>query len=420
MNSNDYLVVGASHAGLAAIDAILMVDPDARILLLSREDRVSYSPTVLPHVMSGRVSVEDVPLRSRESLEQSNVTFRTGTEVVSLDSQAKQVQLASGETIAYGKLLLATGAAPAVPAVAGLGEDAFHVLRTAEDAERLRDAARPGGGAVIVGGGLIGLHAAETLIERGMAVTVVEALPRILTGAFGVEVAERIAGVFERNGVQILTGTTVESAEAFEDRTRLRLSSGGEMLADLVLVAAGVRPRLRFLEGSGIETDQGILVDDRMGTSAKHVWAAGDVAQASDFFGRGRRLLPTLTDAVEQGRIAGRDMAGDPEPAVYAGGIPRNTFSYFSHGAFAVGLSSEQNGEGSVDLERRAVEDGESYQALIFQENRLVGATGIDSDLDPGILAELVRRREDVSGIREALASRGRDASRLLMSDRWR
>lgn len=420
MTYSDYLVVGGSHAGLAAIDAISMADPDAPITLLTREDRLPYSPTVLPHVMSGRVSLEDVLLRNQEDLQRSNVTFRRGTEVSAVDPRAKLVQLAFGGSIEYGKLLLATGASPAVPPVPGLEDLPYHVLRTAEDAEGLRAAVLSGGEAVIVGGGLIGMHAAETMANKGMQVTVVEALPRILSEAFDAEVAGRIAEAFETQKVRILAGSTVESTEAGHGGTRLHLSTGERLRADLLLVATGVRPRLEGIAGSSIEVDRGILVDDRMRTSAENVWAAGDVAQASDFFGRGRRILPTLTDAVEQGRTAGKDMAGDPEAPAYPGGIGRNTFCYFGHGAFAVGLSREQGEEKGHEIDCHVADDGKRYQALLFQVNRLVGATGIDSDLDPGVLAELVRRGEDLNDLREAPVSSGRDVSRLLMSDRWR
>jgi phenylglyoxylate dehydrogenase epsilon subunit len=421
MTRIDYLVVGSSHAGLAAVDAIRMTDEEGSVMLLSREERPPYSPTVLPHVVTGRLSPEKARLRDDDTWSRLKVTFRPGGEANVVRPGDHHVRLATGEELEYGKLLIATGAEPQVPPIPGLAGVRRHVLRTLEDAEALRDAMRPGETAVIIGGGLIGMHAAETVAERGMKPTVVEALPAILSGAFDRELCGRIAALFREHGVRIVPGTTVTGVESAGGTKRAHLSSGEDLEADLLMVAAGVRPSMGLLQGSGIETDRGVLVDERMRTSVEGVWAAGDVAQAPDFFGRGSRLLPTLTDAVAQGRAAGRDMAGDPGAEPYTGGVPGNTFAFFGHRAFSVGLSMEEARDAGMGAERIVSEGrGGGYQALVVNGGRLVGAMGIDSDLDPGVLAELIRRREDLGAIRDEMTSGGKDAFRLLMSDQWR
>ncbi|MFW6054999.1 MAG: NAD(P)/FAD-dependent oxidoreductase, partial [Thermodesulfobacteriota bacterium] len=158
----------------------------------------------------------------------------------------------------------------------------------------------------------------------------------------------------------------------------------------------------------------------RMRTSAPDVWAAGDVAQAPDIFGRGQRLLPTLTDAGEQGRTAGRDMADDPQMVRYPGGMPRNTFTFFGHQAFSVGLTLEEARAADPAAEGIVSQEGGAYLVFVFHEERIVGVSGLDSDLDPGVMAELLRRGGELDGLRQDLISRGRETSRLLMSRDWR
>ncbi|MBW2205818.1 MAG: FAD-dependent oxidoreductase [Deltaproteobacteria bacterium] len=198
------------------------------------------------------------------------------------------------------------------------------------------------------------------------------------------------------------------------------MGSDQELAGDILIMATGVSPNIAFLEGSGVEVDQGVLVDDQMRSSAPDIWAAGDVAQAPGFFESEKGMNPTLPSAVEQGRIAGMDMAQDPELKPYEGRISMNTYGFFGHRAFAVGLNMQDETVKGVEVNKVSLPEDTLYQKLVLQEACLVGASGINSELDPGILLQLIRRRIDLQDVRQVFADDPLGAGRVLMTKIWR
>jgi phenylglyoxylate dehydrogenase epsilon subunit len=417
MVKTKYLIIGSSHAGLSALDAIRLQDKEGPLTLVTQESCLPYSPTILPYVLSGQALPEKVFLRDQQSLDTLSVVFRPGAKVVDVDGKSRQVTLQSGVKIEYEKLLLGTGAAPKLPPVQGLDTVPHHVLRTLEDALALRVKIQKGGNAVVMGAGLIGLHAAENLAKGGMKVTVVEALPQVLPGYFDEEASQMIFRAFTDNGVKILLNEKVSRTKEADDQTTVSLASGGSLTAGLLVVATGVQPRVEYLKGSGVEVDEGILVDERMRTNVSGIWAAGDVAQAKGFFERSKILNATLPNAVEQGRIAGMDMAGDPALKVYEGAVPLNTYKFFGHRAFSVGMIRAEEG---CEVEKLVVPESFQYRKLVFKEDQLVGASGINSDLDPGIMVQLIRRKAYLGDVKARFCASPVDISRVMMTSIWR
>src|ERR1035437_9248584 len=325
MQHTHYLIVGASHAALSALHAIRLHDADQEVTLLTRDDSLPYSPTVLPYVVSGRSDPGRVFLRDEGYFAKHKVNYRRAAKVRKVNAGESAVELADGSKIGFDKLLLATGAAPLLPAIPGLAGLKFHVLRTLADALALREALPRVERAVVLGGGLIGMHAAENLAKGGVQVSVVELQPHVLSGYFDAEASAMIEKVFAANGVRLLTGERVAALAAQGEGCRARLAGGTELEADPLLGAPGVAPVTDFLAGSGIATERGVLVDEHMRTNIANIWAAGDVAQARGFFTHDRIINGIVPDAVDQGRIAGMAMAEDPGSKTYAGGVPLNT-----------------------------------------------------------------------------------------------
>src|SRR5512136_2065606 len=236
MHHTKYLIIGSSHAGLSALDAIRLQDKEGLLTLVTQESCLPYSPTILPYVLSGQTQPERVFLRDQKSLDGLSVAFKPGAKVVAVDGRSRQVTLQSGEKIEYEKLLLAIGAAPKRPPVQGLEIVPHHVLRTLEDALNLRSKIRKGGTAVVMGAGLIGLDAAENLAEGGMKVVVVEALAQVLPGYFDEEASQMIHRVFSENGVKILLNEKVTKVKGTDREATLGLASGGSLSAGLLVV----------------------------------------------------------------------------------------------------------------------------------------------------------------------------------------
>ncbi|MDP3841235.1 MAG: FAD-dependent oxidoreductase [Oxalobacteraceae bacterium] len=422
MQQTEYLIVGASHAALAAVQAIRMHDQTGSVTVVSKDDALPYSPTVLPYVVSGRSDPQRVFLRDDAYFAQHNVDYRKGAAVSALDVGDNKVSLCSGAEIGYRKLLLATGAAPQLPPVPGLESVDYHVLRSLDDAVRLQQALAGSRQAIVLGAGLVGMHAAENLAKAGVQVTVVEMQPTVLAGYFDRDATAIIESVFAAKGVRLMMGNKVvrlapnPNSKGEKRGVQVTLADGTELAADLLLVSTGVAPVIDFLAGAGVATERGILVDDTMRSTVANIWAAGDVAQARGFFDAGVRIINgILPDAVEQGKIAGMAMAGDPALKHYPGGVPLNTYSFFGQQAVSVGSQSE--GEVAlheVDASRN------SYLKIVMKDDRLTGIFGINVAFDPGVMWQLILRRIDLAPLREKFLAEPQRTARSLMSNTWR
>ncbi|HRP76576.1 MAG TPA: FAD-dependent oxidoreductase [Rhodocyclaceae bacterium] len=418
MEQTQYLVVGSSHAALEAITAIRMHDPDGTLMLLTRDAHLPYSPTVLPYVVSGRSAPDNVFLRDTAFFEHNRVNVRLGVALRKLDTERNVAELADGVEIGYAKVVLATGASPAIPPIPGIDAVPYHVLRTLDDATRLRDAMQRSRQAVVLGAGLVGMHAAENLVKAGANVTIVEMSAQLTSGYFDETAASLIEQAFTENGAKIRTSSRVVRLErAGDDEIVLTLEDGTTLHADLLLVATGVRPELGYLEGSGVACDKGILVDDTMRTNIDNVWAAGDCAQARGFFDDAPIMNAILPDATVQGRIAGMAMAGDPGLKPYAGGVPLNTYHFFGRHAISVGSSKVP--EGGEERTRFDADSGRHLK-LIMKDGRLLGIYGVNEFFDAGVMAQLITRRTDLSAVKDRLFEQPLTVGRELMSQIWR
>ncbi len=417
MHQTHYLVAGASHAGLQAVHAIRQVDPETSITVLSRDSRPPYSPTILPYVVSGHSDPEQVVLRAERYFEQEGIDLVTGAEVVHVDDASQVVTVSDGDQWHFEKLLLATGADPLVPPIKGLGDVDYHALRTMDDALRLRDMARRAKRAVVLGAGLIGMHGAENLCHAGLDVTVVEQYPQVLPGYFDAPAAGLIEAAFSSHGITMIMGHEVVAASASGGGCVITLDDGRRLEADLLLVATGVRPRLDYLRDTALETEVGVLVDDHMRSNIANIWAAGDVAQARDFFSDRRVLTGILPDAVEQGHTAGMDMAEDVAAGTYAGGVPINTYTFFGQQAISVGRNTVADGEEVCTL---ADEAAHRYRKILLKDGRLRGISCINEEMDAGIMWQLILREVDLDPVREAFVAEPLATGRALMSSLWR
>ena len=420
MQHTHYLIVGASHAALSALHAIRLHDAEQEVTILTRDDSLPYSPTVLPYVVSGRSDPGRVFLRDEGYFAEHKVNYRRGAKVQKVNAGTSAVELADGSKIGFDKLLLATGAAPMLPPIPGLAGLKFHVLRTLPDALALREALPRIKRALVLGGGLIGMHAAENLAKGGVEVSVVELQPHVLSGYFDAEASAMIESVFTAKGVHLLLGARVASFTPQGEGCRATLADGTELQADLLLVATGIAPVTDFLAGSCVETERGVLVDEHMRTNIANIWAAGDVAQACGFFSSERIINGILPDAVDQGRIAGMAMAEDPGSKTYTGGVPLNTYSFFGQQAVSVGVHEGALEQSGVEVQKQVDTAQNTYLKIVLKDNRLAGIFGVNTAFDPGIMWELILRAIDLGEEKLAFLRSPQQTARALMSKNWR
>ncbi|CAA6603074.1 NADH-dependent phenylglyoxylate dehydrogenase subunit epsilon [Rhodospirillaceae bacterium LM-1] len=412
MQDCTYLIVGSSHAGLTALDAIRMIDPEAPLIMATREDHLPYSPTVLPYVVSGRSIPKKVALRDEDYFKRQNVAFLRNAELKSLDVAASTARFEGGANVRYEKLLLATGAQPSIPPIPGLKDAFFHVLRTMDDALNLKSAMGSAKSALVLGAGLIGTHAAENMAEAGVKVTIVEAKGQVLPGYFDKDASALIETAFRKHGIALEFGRSVKEIK----QGRAVLEDGAELPFDLLLIATGVRPQLSFLDGTGVKTANGIMVDEMQRTSAANVWAAGDCAEARMFQAQGTGVAGILPIAVEQGRIAGQAMVGDHGVKAFPGSVLLNTYSFFGQQAISVGIGEVADGETCLRIDEAAG----TYLKIVLKDGKLMGVASVNNPIDPGILWQLILRRTDLSEVKDRFLADPKAVGRMLMSRLWR
>jgi phenylglyoxylate dehydrogenase epsilon subunit len=400
-----------------AAEALRVKDSESRIFLIGQEPTLPYSPTVLPYFISGKIKEKELFLFQEAYLKKQGIELIQGNGVISVSSQEGKVFLKDGPPLSYDALILAQGGSPILPDIPGLRALNPLVLRTLADAKKLKTKAQRASKAIVLGAGLIGMQAAQALAEMGISVRVLELMNQVLPGYFEQKAASIIQKVYESRKVDFLTSTLAEGVESRKGNTVLSLKGEKTIQAPLFLVAAGVAPNIDFLKGSGIEVDRGVLVDQAMATNLPNIFAAGDVVQMENFWGGGKVNQPILIHAVDQGRMAAASVVG--EKVSHAGNISMNLFHFFGHHALSIGLVSP-NGKDRFQVHETYSPSKRRYLKFVFDGDILAGVMGIDSDLDPGILLQMIRRKVPLDGNKKEFLERPLEVGRKLMCQKWR
>ena len=413
----NYLIIGASHAGISAIEAIRRFDQESEVAIVTAEKDQLYSPTVLPYIMTGKTTEDRSNIRPSDYFEDLNVDVIKDAIATGIDMNSRLVTFNDELKISYEKLLIATGAAAAVPPIPGIENVESHCIRSMKDATTLRDKMPKTDSAIIIGAGFIGMHSAQDLAESGVKVTIVESLNQVMPLSFDIDASRKIREVFMDKGVTVCTGVTVTRADKVGNKIVLSFSDGVQLSADMLITAAGIKPNISFLEGSDIDIDQGIIVNSRMRTSANNIWAAGDVAQAPGFFDTQKSIGGTIPSATEQGNIAGMDMAGDDYVSDYGGNLNMNTFNFFGNFAFSIGNIANHSSEEDFETHWSDDPSQNCFWKFKFKENVLTGVSAINMNFDPGILKELILSKTDLSEKKDAFIKAPLEVGRQLMRE---
>ena len=391
------VVVGASLAGLRAVEAARRAGFTGSITLIGAEDHLPYDrPPLSKAVLHGDSQVE--PFVDEAGFADLGVDLRLGAPATGLDTQKRVVRVAD-EEVPYDALVIATGARPR-PLDGLLGGEAVpagvHVLRTAGDAEAIRDALDAGAVTVVIGAGFIGSEVASSARKRGLPVTIVEAMDLPLTRSIGPEAGRVCADLHRANGTELRLGVGVDRIESADGRvTGVLLADGTLLPADLVVVGTGVLPNTDWLEDSGLtlhELDRGIVCDAHLWTGVDGVYAAGDVAHSPNpLFDDQLMRLEHWTNAAEQGAAAARHAIA-PEAAEPLAPVPYFWSDWYAHRIQFVGTP--------VADEVRVISE-QPFIALYRREDRLVGAMTVDGQR---LIMKLRRRIADRGDWAEAVA----------------
>ncbi|WP_380876154.1 nitrite reductase large subunit [Sphingomonas sp. DBB INV C78] len=387
------VVIGNGMAGCRAVEEVLARDASRfRITIFGAEPRVNYNRIMLSPLLAGEKSFDDIVINDEAWYAGNGIELVAGDAVTAIDRQAKTVTSASGRTIAYDKLLIATGSDPFVIPVPGKDLPGVVTFRDMDDVGTMLRAAENGGHAVVIGGGLLGLEAAHGLTLRGMGVTVIHLMSTLMERQLDEAAGWLLKNALEARGQTILTGA--DTAEIYGDGKveGVRLKDGREIPASLVVMAVGIRPNTRLAQASGLAVGRGIQVDDHMVTSDADVLAVGECVEHRGLCYGLVAPLWEMCRALADGLTTG--------PTGYEGSVTSTKLKVSGIDVFSAGDFS--GGDGAEDIVMRDAARGQ-YRRVIVKDDRVVGAVLYGDTADGNWYFDLMKKSEDVSGIRDNL-----------------
>ncbi|MBP0636302.1 NAD(P)/FAD-dependent oxidoreductase [Cupriavidus sp. AcVe19-6a] len=388
------VVVGNGMAGMRTVEELLKLAPDLYdITVFGAEPHGNYNRILLSPVLAGEKTVADIMLNTREWYEENGIELLAGDPVVSIDRPRRVVRSASGREVRYDRLLLATGSKPFIIPVPGHQLDGVIAFRDIQDVETMLHAARNHRHAVVIGGGLLGLEAANGLLRQGMDVTVVHLADSLMERQLDKPAATLLQGALERKGLRFLLSAQTAEILGTERVTGVRFKDGSEIPADLVVMTAGVRPNIELAAGAGLHCERAIVVDDTLQTYDPRIYAVGECIQHRQAtFG----LVAPIWD---QARVCAAHLAG----AGHRRYVQQATATKLK--VTGVDLYSAGNfigAEGSEDLVLRDARRG-VYKRLVLQDGCLVGAVLYGDVQDGPWYFDMIQRRTPVGALRQRL-----------------
>lgn len=396
-----HVIIGAGAAGITAAEELRRLDPLARITVLDGEGEGPYSRMAIPYFLSAEIPDNGTRMRRDAShFREQQIEIERG-RAARLDAAARSVSLEDGRVLGYDRLLIATGSVPTRENIPGIDLPGVHTCWTLADARALVEAIRPGARVVQMGAGFVGCIILKGLLARGAELTVLIRSGRMVSRMMPAKASGIIASWCEARGIRIMGRTQAARIDRDGEALKVTLTTGETLPADIYLSVVGVGPGIAFLERSGIAIGNGIVVDEHMRTNLPDVYAAGDVAEAVDRLS-GKPLVNAIQpNAVEQGRVAAANMAGGHMP--FAGSLAMNVLDTLGLVSMSFGqwegVPPEQGGSG-VEL---VDETHFRYLGLQFQDDVLIGATGIGHTEHVGALRGLIQTRAHLGKWREAL-----------------
>ncbi|WP_019450063.1 FAD-dependent oxidoreductase [Cupriavidus sp. BIS7] len=388
------VVVGNGMAGMRTVEELLKLAPDLYdITVFGAEPHGNYNRILLSPVLAGEKTVDDIMLNPRAWYDQHGIELLAGDPVVAIDRPRRVVRSASGKEVRYDRLLLATGSRPFILPVPGHKLDGVIAFRDIQDVETMMHAARNHRHAVVIGGGLLGLEAANGLMRQGMDVTVVHLADSLMERQLDKPAAELLKATLERKGLRFLLSAQTAAILGDDRVTGVLFKDGTQIPADLVVMTAGVRPNFELAASAGLRCERAIVVDDTLQTFDPRIYAVGECVQHRQAtFG----LVAPIWD---QARVCAAHLAGAGHrryvQQATATKLKVTGVDLYSAGDFI-------GGENSEDLVLRDPRRG-VYKRLILQDGRLVGAVLYGDVKDGPWYFDLIQTGQPVGGLRQRL-----------------
>jgi NAD(P)H-nitrite reductase large subunit len=411
-----HVIIGNGIAGTQAAESIRHLDEQCSITMISDEQWPPYSRPMISLVMEGSLTPEEILIRPPDFCQRLNIEPVLGSRVTSLDVRSKNVVIddsssgGSKRTIPFDRLLIATGADPRPIKAQGLELENIFFLRNLAQVSRMNQVVRPGQKALVLGGGLVGFKAATAFLKRGLEVTMLITSAHPLSMQLDPPAGELVLNELLAYGLDVRVGKEVTAFEGPGDVRRAHLADDSSLDCDLAVIGKGVLPALDFVPREEISVDLGIRVDEHLETSCPGIFAAGDVAEHVDLARNTPWVNAIWPEAVNQGRVAGMNMAG--RPVKCRGSLGRNMIRIFDLDIMTCGLANPP-GDG-YEVVSHWDPRKSTYRKLIFEQGRLVGAVMVNDIEQSGLLVSLIQSQAPIELPAEKLLSPGLNWKQLI------
>lgn len=387
-----YLIIGNGVAGTTAAQNIRKIDSEGEITIVTEENTPYYSRIRLIEYLAGEVGENDIIIHKDDWYEKKNIKLLLNAPVTGINNDSKEVLTERGGRIGYNKLLIASGGVSFVPPIAGSDKEGVFTLRNITDADEIINYAEGKKKVVLIGGGVLGLEAGNSLRKRGLDISVIEFFPRLLPRQMDPEGAAVLKAQMENMGFTFYLGAKTKEITGGDRAAGVLLEDGTRLEGDLVIISAGVRPRAELAKKLGLTIDKGVVVNDRMETELEDIYAAGDLIEHRErFYG----IWPA---AQKQGEVAGTNMAGGD--AVYEGTTMSNVLK-------VVGVDLAAAGDIDADSEFDSIvqKDREKfvYKKLVIKGGILSGCILYGDISGYQKILKAIGEKKDIRGIKDAL-----------------
>jgi nitrite reductase (NADH) large subunit len=406
-----HVIIGNSAAGLAGAETIRRLDPQASITIISDEPYPPYCRPLLTYLLGGDIKEKDLWLKAADYYQRWQFTPILGKRVVQVDPAARAISLDGGESVPYDRLLVASGARPTLPGIPGQELPGVFTVRTLEHFKAMQQMLRPGMRLAVIGSGLVGIKTAQALAHRNYDVTLIARKSQVLSNLLDQNAADLLHQALTRIGVKLRFHSVPAALSNQNGRVKgVVLTDGSEIPADLVIIGIGVIPNTEFLSGAGLSDPDGLTVDQRLRTNRDDIFAAGDCVQPVDRLSGEKTYFAIWPAAVEQGRLAGANMAGHHRP--YGGLLSQNTFYVGNTRIIAGGLVRPDDDSCEVHLQHDPINN--SYRRLVVKDGRLAGVILVGQVEDTGVYLHLIYNRTLLASLPADPRQQGFHVGRLL------
>jgi len=406
------VIVGNGVAGVTAAQTIVRADPSAEVHIFGQEPYPYYRRPLLWEFIAGQLDRDALYFRPLDWYAERGIQVHLGVTVTGIDPSAHRLVLevrgrgvTSARSVEYDRLLLATGGRPFVPPCEGVEKEGVFALRTLDDASAIKACAQQVSTAIVIGGGLLGLETARALLTAGLKVTVVEFFPHLLSRQLDAQGAEVLQSLLEAQGLKVITDAKTEAILGDVRAEGARLQDDRVISGEMVIFSTGIRSEVALAQAAGLEVKRGIVVNERLRTSADDVFAAGD---AAEFEGRVYGIIPA---AIEQARVAAANMVASGS-AVYVGTLPSTTLKVAGAELASLGESVVEAEE--YDQLRHVDLAAGRYRKLVLRGGRIVGAISLNDRGRVRPITQLIEQGVDVSAYADRLLDDDFDPKSLL------